>query len=120
MKVVVTANGTDLQAAVDPRFGRAAGFVLVDTESGEVSAHGNEQNYNAPQGAGIQAAQLVAELDADAVVSGNMGPKAFRTLGAAGIKVYLAKGGTVAEAVKQLQDGQLQEVDQANVEGHWI
>ena len=83
MKIVITSQGTSLESPVDPRFGRAKHFVLVDTNTGELSAHDNSQNLNAPQGAGIQAAQAVAQLGAEAVLTGHVGPKAFTTLQAA-------------------------------------
>ena len=84
MKIVVTASGRTLADAMDTRFGRARYFLLVDSDTGTVAAHDNAQNLNAVQGAGIQAAEAVARLGAEAVVTGNVGPKAFRTLAAAG------------------------------------
>ena len=119
MKIVVTSQGTNLDSPVDPRFGRAKHFLLVDTETMQTTAHDNAQNLNAPQGAGIQAAQAVFNLGAGAVITGNVGPKAFTTLQAAGIAVYLGASGTVREAVEQFQAGRLQLADSANVEGHW-
>jgi len=119
MKIVITARGELLESPVDPRFGRAQYFILVDTETNEVTAHDNVQNLNAAQGAGIQAAETVARLGAEAVISGNAGPKAFRTLSAAEIKVYLCGAMTVADAVHKFKAGELQEVSMANVEGHW-
>ena len=121
MKVVVTADGQKIDSGVDPHFGRAKWFILVDTESGGYEAVNNKQNLNAVQGAGIQAGQNVVELGAEAVITGNAGPNAFRVLQTAGIKVYLSGSGiTVSEAVEQLKAGDLKQVDQANVEGHWI
>ena len=119
MKIVITAQGTDLSAEVDPRFGRAKWFILVDTETGEFSALDNEQNMNAMQGAGIQAARLVADSGAEAIVTGNVGPKAFATLSAAGIKIYIGAKGTIADAVEKFKVGELTSADDANVEGHW-
>ncbi len=119
MKVIVTAQGPGTESPVDPRFGRAKYFVLVDTETGEHAAHDNARNLNAAQGAGIQAAQCVARLGAEAVVTGHVGPKAFATLRAAGIAVYTGASGMVAEAIELLRAGQLQEAAQADVEGHW-
>ena len=119
MKVVVTSQGNTLDSPVDPRFGRARFFVLVDTESGEHAAHDNAQNLNAPQGAGIQAAQAVARLGAEAVLTGHVGPKAFATLQAAGITVCTGAVGTVREAVEQFRSGRLQTVQKADVQGHW-
>lgn len=119
MKVVVTAQGAGLDSPVDPRFGRAAYFVLVDTETGEATAHDNARNLNAPQGAGIQAGQTVARLGAEAVLTGHVGPKAFATLRAAGIQVYPGASGTVREAVEALNAGRLEPAEKADVQGHW-
>jgi len=109
-----------MAAEVDPRFGRAKCFILVDTETGEFSVHDNAQNLNAAQGAGIQAAQNVAALDVEAIITGNVGPKAFATLNAGGVKIYVGATGTVSQAVEQFKAGQLKCVDQANVDGHWM
>jgi len=119
MKVVVTATGGALTDSLDPRFGRAKYFIVVDTDTNELAAHDNVQNLNAAQGAGIQAAETVAQLGAEAVITGNVGPKAFRALNAAGIKVYLSGEGTVADAIRKFKAGELPEASAANVEGHW-
>jgi len=119
VKVVVTAQGNTLASNLDPRFGRAQHLLLVDTETGEVTAYDNRENRNAAQGAGIQTAQFVARLGAEAVVTGHVGPKAFRTLEAAKIPVYLATQATVAEALEAFRKGRLEAAQGANVEGHW-
>jgi predicted Fe-Mo cluster-binding NifX family protein len=119
MKIIVTTQGTDMDSPVDPRFGRAKHFLLVDTETMQATAHDNAQNLNAPQGAGIQAAQAVYNLGAGAVITGNVGPKAFTTLQAAGIAVYLGASETAREAIEQFRAGRLQLAENANVEGHW-
>ena len=119
MKVAVTSQGPDLASEVDPRFGRAKFFVVVDTETGEFRAHDNTQNLNAVQGAGIQAAQNVASLGVDAVITGNVGPKAFTTLQAGNVKAHIGAAGSVSKAVEQLKDGQLECISKPNVEGHW-
>ena len=120
MKVAVTTSGKDLSAEVDPRFGRAAGYLIVDTETGEYEYVDNQQNMQAAQGAGVQAGQTVANIGVEAVLTGNCGPKAFMTLNAAGIKIYVGVSGTVAEAIEQLKAGKLQSTDGANVGGHWM
>jgi predicted Fe-Mo cluster-binding NifX family protein len=119
MKLAITATGRDPSSNVDPRFGRARFFLVVDTATDEVAAHDNAPNLNAAQGAGIQAAETVARLGVEAVVTGNVGPKAFRALQAAGIRVYLAKAGTVTDAVRACQAGELKEASAASVESHW-
>ncbi len=119
MKIAVTSQGTELDSPVDPRFGRARYFLLVDTQTEESSAKDNAQNLNAPQGAGIQAAQAVVNHGAEALITGNVGPKAFATLSAAGVQVCVGATGTVREAVQRWKAGQLQVAQKANVEGHW-
>ncbi len=120
MKVVVTAQGTHLESLVDPRFGRAGYFLLVDTDTLEATAHDNTQNLNLPQGAGIQAAQAVARLGAEAVVTGHVGPKAFATLQAANLAVYTGAVGSVREAIQELTSGRLSPAERPDVEGHWV
>ncbi len=119
MRIAVTSQGSDLNSQVDPRFGRAQHFIVVDTDSGEVSVHDNAQNRAAAQGAGIQAGRTVVELGVAAVVTGHVGPKAFTTLRAGNVAVYTGAAGTVKEAVERFKAGQLQGAEKANVEGHW-
>ncbi len=119
MKIAVTSQGRTLNDGVDPRFGRTQTFLVVDTDSGEFEAVDNKQNLDAAQGAGIQAARLVGEHGAEAVITGHCGPKAFRTLAAAGIKVVVGAEGTVAEALEKFKAGDLKPADDADVEGHW-
>jgi len=119
MKVGVTSQGSDPSSQVDPRFGRARNFIVVDTETDEFSVHDNTPNLDAAQGAGIQAARTVVELGVKALITGNVGPKAFATLQAADVKIYPGAAGSVREAVEKFKAGQLQPAGKANVEGHW-
>ena len=79
----------------------------------------NKQNFEAVQGAGIQAAQNVAKLGAEAVITGNVGPKAFKVLAANKIRIYSAQQMSVEEAYKAFLAGKLTEMEEPNVEGHW-
>lgn len=119
MKIAVSSCGQDVSSPMDMRFGRAAGFVLVDTESGSHSYIVNDQNLNLSQGAGIQSAQNVAAGGAQVVITGHTGPKAFRALAAGGIAVYLGLGGSVREAVDAYVAGNLQKADGPDKQGHW-
>lgn len=119
MKVAVTAQDRSLDSLVDPRFGRARYFLVVDTDTSDFTVHDNVQNLNAAQGAGIQAAQTVVASGAEAVLTGNVGPKAFATLQAGGVAVHVGAAGTVRQALEELQGGGLRAASRANVEGHW-
>ena len=119
MKIAVTSQGSDWSSQVDPRFGRARNFIVVDVDTDELSVHDNTQNLNAAQGAGLQAARTVVDLGVAAVITGNVGPKAFAALQAANVRIYPGASGTVKEAIEEFKAGQLQPADKANVEGHW-
>jgi predicted Fe-Mo cluster-binding NifX family protein len=120
MKVAVTSQGEELSSEIDPRFGRAKWLIVVDIQTGKSEAHDNAVNLNATQGAGIQTGQNIANLGVDTVITGNVGPNAFRTLSATKVKVFLAEKQTVQQAIDSFKAGKLKEVDRANVEGHWI
>jgi len=120
MKIALTAQGKELSSEIDIRFGRAKFLLVVDTETNDFEVHDNELNLNAVQGAGIQTGQNIANLGVEAVITGNVGPNAFKTLNAANVKIFLIEKQTVGEAVDLFKAGKLKEVDNANVEGHWI
>lgn len=119
MKIAVTSSGIDLEAQVDPRFGRAAYILIVDSETFEFEVIDNEENINALKGAGIQAAKMVSDNKAGVLLTGFCGPNAFKVLTAAKIGVAGNAEGTVKSAVMAYLDGKLPLSDRANVEGHW-
>jgi len=119
VKIAFTTSGNDLNAPLDSRFGRAPKFLLFDLESGTFEVIDNEKNLNAAQGAGIQSAETVVRSGAKFLVTGHCGPKAFRALLAAGVRIFNADSATVAEALEQYRAGKLAEAKSADVEGHW-
>jgi len=122
MKISITAQGKELSSEIDLRFGRAKWIivVVVDSETGDFTAYDNVVNLNATQGAGIQTGQNIADTGVEAVITGNIGPNAFKTLNAAGVKIFLAETQTVQQALDSFKAGKLKEVDGTNVEGPWI
>ncbi len=117
MKVAVTATGPSLEATMDPRFGRCACFVIIDTDDMSFEAVENA-NISLGRGAGIQAGQLMAEKGVKVILTGNCGPNAHQTLSAAGISVIVGCSGTVSEAVERYQAGKLKPASGPNVAGH--
>lgn len=120
MKIAISVSGNTLDSYFDARFGRAAAFCIVDTETNIWQVLDNPA-LSASGGAGVQAAQFVAGLGVQAVVSGTFGPNAFDTLDAAGIKMYLAPGDksyTTAETLEMFKAGELGRADAATHEGH--
>lgn len=105
MKLVFAANGTGLNALMELRFGRCSHFVWYDTETAAAGSVPNGQNLAAVQGAGVQAAATVAKLGADYVFCGHCGPKAFRVLQTAGIKIVRGARGRLEEVIKDFAAG---------------
>ncbi len=112
MKVAVSAVSPEYDAPMQPRFGRCEYFVVIDTETRAWEAHPNPA-VDAMGGAGSQAAQFLANLGVEAVISGNYGPTAFMGLDAAEIRMYQASGGSVCEAVDALLGDRLESVSGA-------
>ena len=114
MIIVISSTGKDTEASVDPRFGRCAYYIAYDLEKDTFEVVDNKSR-NATGGAGIQAAQAVADMNADAVITTNIGPNAFRVLETAGIKVYSGVTGTVKQAVSDFKEGSLGTAKSPNV-----
>jgi len=112
MKIAVSASGNSLDANVDPRFGRCSYFIIVEVEDNEIKSHEvvNNQATEAMRGAGIQAAQTVANKGAKVLITGNIGPNAFNVLSQTGIKVVTGVSGKVSAVVKKYLNGELKEI----------
>ena len=118
MKVCVSAVGNNLDAQVDPRFGRCPYLTIVDSETMQFEAIPIVA-LGAIGGAGIQAAQTIASKGVRVLVTGNVGPNAFQALSAAGIKIVTGAFGTVKEVVEKYKRGDLKETDAPTVRGHF-
>ncbi len=118
MKVVISSQSQSLDGAVDPRFGRCAFFLVVDTENDSLDAVPNP-GAEAMGGAGPMAAQKVSDLGAEAVITGNLGPKAADSLAALKIKVYRAESISAGKALDALKAGTLTEIGSATVGQHF-
>lgn len=116
-RIAVTSEGPGLDDPVDPRFGRAAGFVVVDLDTMETKYIDNGQSQIMAQGAGIQAAELIARAGVSCLLTGYVGPKAFQALTASGVKIVQnLEGLTVREAVERFKRGAVEVADSPNRE----
>jgi predicted Fe-Mo cluster-binding NifX family protein len=117
MKIAISSSGKDLNSQVDPRFGRCAYFLIVDTDDMSFEVFDNESGALGG-GAGIQSAQFVASKGAKAVITGNCGPNAVSTLYAAAIQMFLGNTGTVKEVLDNFKNGDLTPAKTPNVPDH--
>ena len=118
MKIAVTSTGPTLDDMMEARFGRCAYFLIVDLDTMEFEALENP-NIALGGGAGIQSAQLMAEKGVSTVLTGNCGPNAFQTFGAANIQVIIGVSGQVRQAVEHYKSGALSNTTTPNVQSHF-
>ena len=118
MKIAVSSTAPDLDAQVDPRFGRCQYFVIADSDTMEFEGVENT-NMMAGGGAGIATAQMIANKGAQVVLTGNCGPNAHQTLSAAGIQVITGASGTVRDALDGFRTGKFEATTQPNVDAHF-
>jgi len=118
VKVAITSQGDSLDAQVDLRFGRCPYFIIVDLKEKKIEAVPNPAS-DATGGAGPQATQTIADKDVETVITGNVGPNAFKTLKAANIKIFQGAFGTVKETLTKYELGELEELSNSSVQGHF-
>lgn len=118
MKIAVTATAADLDADIDPRFGRCPYFVIADSDTMAIEPMENS-SASAGGGAGIATAQAIAGKGVEVVLTGNCGPNAYQVLKAAGIEVVTGVSGKVRGAIEDYKAGKLKASSQPNVAGHF-
>jgi predicted Fe-Mo cluster-binding NifX family protein len=118
MKIAVSSSGENLDSQLDPRFGRCAYYLVVDSGDMSFEVYPNESAAMGG-GAGIQASQFLASKGVQAVITGNCGPNAVQTLSAAGIELFAGEQGTVEGVVKKYVNGKLKPTNEPTVESHF-
>lgn len=110
MKICVTSNGNSIESNLDPRFGRAAYFIIADNKTMEYEAIENAVAVSSG-GAGITSGQLMVDKDVEVVVTGNVGPNAANVLRAANIRIYRGINASIKENIEKLMKGLLEKID---------
>ena len=119
MKICITSVGSNLDSPIDPRFGRAQYFLLLDKKGNLEKALPNP-GVGAMRGAGIAAAQQIVNQGVEVLITGNIGPNAFGALIAGRIKVFLGSPGISAKEVfKAWKENKLSQVQGPSVPGHF-
>ena len=118
MKIAISSSGKTLDSALDPRFGRCAWFLIIDPADMSYEVFDN-QNTAQSSGAGIQAAQFLADKNVSAVITGHVGPNAVQTLSAAGIEIFAQQQGTIREVVERHKNKGLNPTTQSTVSRHF-
>ena len=114
MKIAVSSKGKSLVSDVDERFGRCPYFIVVEIDEKEIKGFEVKENTSIKMktGAGTTAAQVVADLGVDVIITGNMGPRAFEIFKQLDVEVYGAEG-IIESALKDFINGKLEKFDNA-------
>lgn len=121
MKIAVCSQSDNTKSKVDARFGRAGYFAIYDDTEKQWKFVSNSQNLQAAQGAGIQAAQIIIDEEVGILIASNVGPKAMAALEVNKITVLkIDSDVTLEQALTEYHSGKLVQIQQANVEGHWV
>jgi predicted Fe-Mo cluster-binding NifX family protein len=118
MRIAISATGTNLDAEVDPRFGRCQYFIIADVETNKFEGIDNTSATSAG-GAGISAAQMIVEKGVGAVLTGNCGPNAHQVLSSAGIKIITGVSGKIKDVIEEYKLGTYSAAHQPNVADHY-
>ncbi|HUU78141.1 MAG TPA: NifB/NifX family molybdenum-iron cluster-binding protein [candidate division Zixibacteria bacterium] len=117
MRIAVSSTGINLDASVDPRFGRCVQFLIVETDNMSFQVFNNQAQFEG-HGAGISAAQNILSQNINVIITGNIGPNAFRVVQAANVKVYMS-GGNIKEAINKLLNNELPHQNAPTNTGHY-
>ena len=111
MKIAISSTGENLESAIDARFGRCPYFLIVEIEGKEIKSVKAIENIAAGQrgGAGITSAEIIAKEKVEAVITANLGPRAFSVFEQFGIKIYQGQG-KVGNAIEKFIKGELTEI----------
>lgn len=121
MKIAVSAQTNREDARIDRRLGRAAYIAVYDDQTKQWDFIANTQDMQAAQGAGIQVAQHIINSGAEVLLTSNIGPKAMKALQSCEVKIFqVSRDCTLTEAVQECEKGNLTQLTDANVEGHWM
>ena len=118
MKICITSQGKDIEAQVDPRFGRCQYFFIVDTDTMKMDIVENP-NKDGMGGVGIQSGRFMSENSIKAVLTGNVGPNAFQTLQAGGIEVITGASGSIKEVIDKYKKGEFKAGEGPSVDSHF-
>jgi predicted Fe-Mo cluster-binding NifX family protein len=112
MRVAVSSKGEKIGGDVDGVFGRCSYFIIADVEDGRIVGTESLGNLskNKTGGAGISAAQMMAEHGVNVVISGSVGPRALDVLRQFDIEAYRAHG-QIEKAIENLIKKKLERVD---------
>lgn len=105
MKVLIAVKeNAGLDSGLDSRFGRAAYFLVYDTNGEKIVSVDENKFKDEDSGVGVKTGGLVIEKGCGAVIGPQTGPKLADILRQAGIKMIADTEGTVRDVLQRYKD----------------
>ena len=121
MKIAISSIGKTLESDVDARFGRCSYFLIVEVDKENKKIKNTKVIENTAKaqtgGAGITAGEIVANEKVDAIITTNLGPRAFSIFEQFKIKIYNGKG-KIKKVIQDFINGNLKELSNATGPQH--
>jgi len=119
MKIAISSTGKNLESEVDARFGRCDYFLIVEIENKKIKDFKAIENTGKDQmgGAGVTAGEIVAKQKVDAIITVNLGPRAFSVFEQFKINAYQGEG-KIKDVIQKFLDGKLKEISNATGPQH--
>ncbi len=113
MKVAVSSKGKKIDDDVDKLFGRCQCFLIVQIKDKKIIDVNPIQNSSSEKigGAGISAAQCIAKENVDAIITGNIGPRAEDVLKQFDIESYRGDG-CIKDVLQEFIKGNLKKINE--------
>ena len=112
MKIAISSTGKNISDNLSDTFGRSPYFIIAEIKDSKIVKFEAIENINANQagGAGISAAKLIVEKDAQAVITKNIGPRALDVLKQFKVEIYSGEG-IIKEILQDFIDGKLEKTN---------
>ena len=115
-RLAFSSAGEAMDSPMDPRFGRCSYFIVIEPDGGVRAVRNTGQALG--NGAGIQAAQQILDLGVDTVITGDVGPNAYKVLAAGNVRMFVGASGTVSAALEAFRRGDLRQTASSTSPGH--
>jgi len=112
MKIAVSSTDKNIESNISDVFGRCPYFIIAEVKDGKIEKTEAVKNESTDQnsGAGVSTAQLMAENNVNAIITGNIGPKALDVLNQFNIEIYSGEG-IVKDALQAFIDKKLKKIN---------
>ena len=106
MKIAIPVDDASMNTNICISFGRTPYFLLYDTESKDATFLSNSA-ASSQGGAGIKAAQMILDHNAEVLLTPRCGENAAEVFNAANVQIYKTSGDQLMQNIQSFENGEL-------------